>query len=157
MEFKLSDNSSLKGLKLILLYPNKVPPHIFIVSEGKFFDLKYNKSSVGTFQDFEQGLIAKGIPMLHIHTSLNIVTRDFEQHFKKYKSLTKELTCLSPIRDFLQWTDVKTIFDFIQNLDQNGVRMEFSGHNIKSDNKVYEIKEYGEKEIKSYIQTLKNQ
>ncbi len=156
MKFNLSDNSALQGFKLILLYPNKVPPHIFVVSEGKFFDLKYNKSSIGDFQEIEQGLIAKGIPILYIHTDYKIDTLGFEDHFKNYKSLTKNLTCLSPIKDYLDWNEVRTVFDFIRRLELNKNNIDYTVYNIETGNKSYEIKEYTEKEIKSYIQRLKN-
>jgi len=123
---------------------------------GKFYDLKHNKSLVGFFEDFEQVLLSKRIPMLYIHTNFTIDTTAFDQHFKQYESLEKGLTCLSPIKDFLNWQNAKTIFDFIKNLETNGITMEFTGHNIELLNNTFEIREYSEKEIKSYIQTLKN-
>lgn len=155
MQFEILEKSELDGIKLILLYPNKIPPHIIVVSDNIYFDLRYNKAQSGNYLQLSEHIDKKKIPTLTIHTNLKINTQLFSKHFDSYSSLNKNTTCLSPIKDYLAWTGIKTIFDFLDQLRVNHHTTEYTLSNLQHYG-TFMMNTYTEKEIKTYIQRLKN-
>ncbi|MES2589489.1 MAG: hypothetical protein V4622_10965 [Bacteroidota bacterium] len=124
-----------KGLYIWVIHVNKIPPHIGISIDGKFYSLKVNGKDVGV--DFE--LIYKIIQKKQIQTLFVEIdsnkNSNIESVFEKYKSLNNSnTTCLSPIIEFLHEDEnIKILVELLVNLDKKNQIKSFFGLNLGTD------------------------
>ncbi len=97
----LEDYSTLEEKNwLWILHSDKIPPHIGISSEGKYYSLKANGKDNGiSIAQVLQILEKKKIKSIFVSLNLPISPTDLSTAFSNYdKAKGKEISCLSPIK-----------------------------------------------------------
>ena len=141
MSYKIKDcqeiekGQLLKGVFIWVIHANKIPPHIGISSNGKFFSLKVNGKDNGEASD----IILKVLEKKKIHTLFIEVKAlklsELALIFNRFKDLkSPEITCLTPIIEFLKEdSKIETVSELLVNLDKKNQIKSFFGLNLTDD------------------------
>lgn len=110
-----------QGLFLWIFHADKIPPHIGISTEGKFFSLKANGIDCGVEVKSILNLIdRKKIPSILLELDGIISEKKMKQLFKKYtKTIPQKITCLHPIKLLLEVPSVNKLSELLEELDRH--------------------------------------
>jgi hypothetical protein len=152
------------GFYLMLFKPDRIPPHIAIIANNRFYDLNVNGKNIGTLLD-KTRLFAPTTSFLAIKLNVNESNEFISAFFAKYSRVNHKISCFAPVKDFFKiilnddLTTVQFVYQLIPLLYKfNKVEQVFAYNvkNIVPDNPVFRLKEYTQNEIIQQIQKLKN-
>ncbi len=132
---QIEKNKLLKGVFIWVIHTNKIPPHIGISLNGKFYSLKVNGKDNGIDID----IILKVLEKKKIHTLfIELKTLEWfelEGVFDRFKDLSSpEITCLTPILEFFKEDSrIETVSELLVNLDKKNQIKSFFGLNLTTD------------------------
>lgn len=123
------------GLWLALIAVDETPPHIALISDGKYYSLSARKVDNGIpLERFINTIERKHIPTLFIHIENNNIVASYEaisintQLQSIYKELqplkNTETTCLSPIKQFFatyyspRFSSINYVFELLAIAEQ---------------------------------------
>lgn len=122
-----SEDELNTGLWLLLIGVNETPPHIALISEGKYYSVSTRKVDCGTpAENFLNAIERKRIPTLFI----NVVAGNNPELLQKIYSGLKPLgdektTCLTPIREFFaaftsaEFKKINYVIDLLSIAERN--------------------------------------
>jgi hypothetical protein len=112
-----------KGTFLAIIYVNKIPPHLAIVSDNRIFEISVKGNKIGMpFEPFYKTITQKKIPSVFIKVKTTQV--NLYESFEMFCALENGKTCLSPIKKYFSTyfdfdsTRVETIFDLLPLLEK---------------------------------------
>lgn len=118
----LSADTASKGLFIWVWHADKVPPHIGISLDGRYYSLKVS----GKDQKLPHGKVAelifrKSIPSLLIELRSELDIATLEASYAAYGYATSgRSTCLSPIKGVLGVPHANRLAELLENLQQSG-------------------------------------
>lgn len=145
-----------QGVYLWVLYADKIPPHVGISENGKYYSLKANgKDEALPVNQVLQVLIKKKVPVLFFDIEIQpplMLQTLFEQH--KHIVLNKT-TCLSPITKALLSSEKDLMLSQLLEKLNSGERIKsIFGLHLKAD--FLGIPKYGKEEISKRISTIQD-
>lgn len=154
----LNDESILgSGLFLCILHADKIPPHIAISMDGKYFSLKAKgKDEAIPVTEVLKIINKRTIKTLFVRLDARVKFEQLEEVFARFeKTIVKETSCLSPIKEVLKVQgDVQKLSDLLSYLDLNHLSMEVFGVCIDESFKgipYYEVEDI-DKRLESLVQ-----
>ena len=135
-------------------HADKIPPHLGLSAEGKYFSLKANgKDFMAEIESVRQIIERKKIKTLCFELNVNVNLQEVMSCFERYtKTIPFEVTCLLPIQEVLNSPVSKQLVDLLMDLDaKNQIRRVF-GFNIPSD--FESISEYTTADIHARLKQL---
>jgi hypothetical protein len=165
------------GLWLVLVGVNEIPPHIALISEGKYYSLSTHKVDCGTLFERFLGIIErKQMPALFIRImppiswSNNVIARNeaissnasLNLIYQNLQPLSNnQLTCFSPIKRFFTETfshdfaDVNYAFELLSLAEKKGMLKECVSLFCKETNsKSITLPKYTSTQIRNRIEEL---
>ena len=141
---------------LWVLHADKIPPHIGLSVEGKYFSLKSNGKDENLGLDGLFNVIdKKKIKTLLFELDSNLTRTDVEACFSTYdRTIVHEVTCLNPLKDLLGFKDVRKLLDLLSELEQSGSIKSIVGLNI--DDSFTGIVDYKVEDIHDRLAKLSN-
>lgn len=154
-----------KGIFIFLHRANKIPPHLGLIINGKLFEIStngpcYNLSGLAMLQTAQK----RDIEVIFIElVYFNHKTKELEllitNLVKHYFKVSNDVSCLSPIKDFIQetyQTDVSKanfIFELLPLLFEKKLVKDTFQINLtdKLINNNFSLKKYTKKEIEYTI------
>lgn len=126
---EMNDSYLRDGCFLVLFHVNKIPPHLGLVSDSKYFSLTATESQINVDIDSIWRVIrSKSIETIFIKVDVLPMASQLAVIFGEYKkAVNKEFTCLQPIKDFFEYQcdwnveDVNFIFDLIHKLKEKSM------------------------------------
>lgn len=151
-----NQNTLSIGLFLVILHADKIPPHIGILYDGKFYSQKVSGKDFGVkLEHLSKLLLTKSIPTL-FYKLKNIPAGKVEAIFEKIPAEIKDNeTCLNPINEVLV-SDEKfyIVSELINYLTINEEISELYGLNLPEN--FVAIPEYTKEQVDKRIAYLKN-
>ena len=162
---KISDVSSEDlntGLWLVLAGVNDIPPHIALISEGKYFSVSARKVEVGVeLSTFLKAIGRRSIPTLFvgikIHPSGGI--RGALNAFERYPTLgSGPHSCLWPVRDFFtkafssEYAKANLVFELLALAQKQQILMECRSMFV--DGETITLLKYTSEQIRERINSL---
>lgn len=164
----LLDNTLNNGIYIVILYANRIPPHLALMIDGKVFSLSVNGPKVNMdVHDLSKLIQSKSIETLFFQLK-DQEDHTFLQLIEKMRELTLTYpgldaggaTCLNPIREFCHSvyktdiTGVNFIFDLLPKLG-NVVIAHFHLNMESSLSKgLFYLEKYTMKDIDNMIRRL---
>ena len=160
-----------KGLFICLLHAKRTPPHIGIIINGLFHSLTIKGAEPGVelkallktiSQKKIESIFFKVVP--HPVYSLDHLNAIFLELLKKYPVIkSKEVTCLSPVKDFFNEyyafnslaEDI--IYAFLNGLNNNNFILEAYSLNLTLVNNTIEVPIYTQSELNTQIETIRGE
>lgn len=168
---EFSDQTLSKGLFICLLHVHRVPPHIGIVVNGNYHSLSIkgietNVSVAALLKTIQQQKIQAVFLEFDQHPvfSTDHLNAIFLETIKKYpKIVSSEVTCLTPIRDFLnEFYALNSpandmIYDVLKRLTSNNFILRAYSLNLSLENNKLEIPVYTQEELGKKINDIRNE
>ena len=149
-----------QGTFIVLMHPDKTPPHIAMLCSGQFFSHGVTGTKAGeNFEVFWKYITQKQTPVMFVKTSLNGNTAAMTLAFQNATFAEgSQHTCLSPIKTYLSdnhninTNQIKLIFNLLNTLktQTEGVY----SMNLALDNNTYSIQTYTLESVLNRIQQL---
>jgi hypothetical protein len=136
-----SDGILHSGLWLALIAVHETPPHIALISDGKYYSLSTRKVDNGTpWERFINTLERKKVSTLFVYLksdnviarnkaiSINLLLHNIYKDLQPLKNI--ETTCLSPIKQFFttyystQFSSINYVFELLAIAEQQGLLKE---------------------------------
>lgn len=153
-----------KGTFILIMHPEKTPPHIALLVDGLFYS-----SGVGGVKNgealsvFWKLVTVKHTPIIFVNikeeSNKNILNKIFETNYIEENNLT---TCLSNVKSYFgesKGIDVSTIalvFDLLDSLKKDIINV-YSVNLVLDKDNSFSIKKYTLKDVYERINTLKLQ
>ena len=154
----LNDESILgSGLFLCILHADKIPPHIGISMDGKYFSLKAKgKDEAIPVTEVLKVVYKRAIKTLFVRLDVNVTIEQVKEVFSGFeRTIVRETSCLSPIKDVLKVQgSVQKLSDLLGYLDLNRLSSEVFGVFIYESFKgipYYEVEDI-DKRLESLVQ-----
>lgn len=156
---------SSKGIFIVILYANKVPPHIGLCLHDNFFSLKVSGAEIISKEALFRSIQIKKIPSLFVRLNANYGEENLllmsKNIFESSHALDENTSCLDPIKEWSEYVfsinsnGINSIHDLMPLLKEKDVVMESYGFHlaITAEN-TYEIEYYGKNEIRARINQL---
>lgn len=119
---------------LWVIHADKIPPHLGISFESKFFSLKVNGKDLGLNTETLISLFTrKGTPVLLIEIDdkpefpLPIIFENYSQ------ASSNGSTCLDPVSAALKIRGCRTVHELLAELEENGKVINYFGINLPAD------------------------
>ncbi len=168
---EFSDTTLSKGLFICLLHIHRVPPHIGLVIDGNYHSLSIkgietNVTVAALIKTIQQQKIKAVFLELNAHPvfSTDHLNSIFIETLKKYpRIISNEVTCLTPIRDFLNEfyalnSPVKDmIYDVLKRLSSNNFILRAYSLNLSLENGILDIPVYTQEELGKKINDIRNE
>jgi len=162
---KASEGQYLNGLYLLIIHADKVPPHLGMLSEGKYYSILTSGRIIAEDSKSLLRIIGmKKIPTLFLqiktsNDSSPFLTSIFERYDKVDEQQT---TCLMPIKHFfderfnLDIEKVSYVFDLVPKLQENELIGQAFHLNLDGfiENGSYKLRTYTMKDIQKRIEDL---
>lgn len=155
------------GLWLTLVGITKTPPHVALISEGKYYSLSARKVDCGSpLERYINTIERKHIPTLFIRIEIkNNPPSTLEKFYKNLQPLCNaEDTCLSPIKDFFAeyysngFVAVNYVFELLALAQKQGLIQEcVSLFCEETPSNIITLQKYTMAQIKNTIYTLTSQ
>ncbi len=117
-----SDLYSINDDDLILwvLHADKIPPHIGISDQGRFYSLKSNGKDFGVSVCSIKSIIAKKeITSLCFTLKKSALKKSLEASFQVYENtIPYKITCLKPIKDVLGFNEPEKLIELLEVLHE---------------------------------------
>ena len=166
---EFSDDDLLKGIYLAVIHATRIPPHIGLITEGKYHSLSVKGHDVNTpVTALIKNTIQRKIPSLFIKIKSHTT---FSNTYLKEHFITNVLhfpkvdigvaTCLSPLKLFfdevynIPMTDINYLFELIPRLYSEELIENTSSLFI--DEKKYVLPVYTTAEINAGIEQVRNE
>lgn len=147
---QLRESIPSRGTFIILIHPERIPPHLGIISNRSYYSIHVDGPKVGLPSTFISKLISKGLPILLFKT-IELLESDIKAVIQE-SSLIEGNTCLKPLKELHNDKTSETIHEFIsKNIHQV---QDTIGINISTKEVV--IPAYSKEDILNYISSLKN-
>jgi len=139
---ELKNLSDLKGLFLVIINADKIPPHIGLIYNQQYFSLTTTGVSLGEPAEVLYRLIniksscTVFIKLNEAASNFNL-KEELKEYFEEYDMAIDNVTCLQPIKDFfgecfyLGVGNVRFVFELIPLLKNNGLIESQSGIHVK--------------------------
>jgi len=145
---QLPDLSILEnGLFLCIIHADKIPPHIGVSIDGKYFSLKAKgKDEAIPVSEVLKIIDKRTIKTLFVSLEVSVGIEQIKQVYSRFeKTIVRETSCLSPIKDVLKVQgDIQKLSDLLDYLDSNRLSREVFGVYIYEDFKgipYYEVED----------------
>lgn len=137
-------------------HADKIPPHIGISSQGKYFSLKSNGKDLNVpIQKGIELILRKSIKALLFELKADVSLLDLEEQFNSYAStIPNQVTCLDPLKNILQIPDARKLKDLLAELDASEGLGDVIGFNI--DATFGGIQDYNIEDIHDRLRKLEN-
>lgn len=114
---------------LWVIHADKIPPHIGISAENRFFSLKSNGKDENLKIDrIESVLRKKSIPVLLYSIKKEAVTEAPTDVFSKYqKTISGKITCLEPLKAIFDDKQATIVKELLRNLESKDLIMDCFG------------------------------
>lgn len=111
-----------QGLYLWVFHADKIPPHIGISSQGKFYSLKSSGVDVGLDTGKVFRLISdKKLPSILIKLTSNVSEAELHGVYQSYsKTQAGSITCLTPVNEVLSISDAAKLSELLIRLEEDG-------------------------------------
>ena len=154
-----------KGVYLVLLNANQVPPHIGLLIDNMYHSLTIK----GQELNINGNVLLKNIALRKIATifiklkkhpvfSTNFMNETFIEQVKLFDKVNEDAnTCMSPIRLFFEEfyaipkENVELIFDLLTALKENDFIDSICGTNIEINENIFYLQTYNKAELKRQI------
>lgn len=138
-------------------HADKIPPHIGISTQGKYFSLKSNgKDEAVEISHVSELVERKKIKTLLFEiqdeVDLNMISNEFESYST---TVTNEVTCLNPLKSILGISDARMLVDLLAELEASNRISKIIGFNIDSSFKG--IQDYKVEDIHNRLRKLENE
>ena len=149
-----------EGIFIVLMHPDKTPPHIAMLCDGQFFSHGVTGTKIGErVEVFWKYITQKQTPVLLVKTSLNGNTEKLKIAFQKFTFANEnQETCLSPINLYLHdnhnfnTNQIKLVFNLLDTLKEQTEAV-YSLH-LALENGAYSLKTYTLESVLKRIQQL---
>jgi len=144
-----------KGIYLSVVHANKIPPHIGIVVNGKYFSLKAKGKDVAVpIKDLIKIINRKQIVSLFIQLPSIVSVGQVSTIYQTYtKAIAYESSCLTPIKQlFGLGEEIQKLGDLLEILDESQLMTSVFGFNIPDEYKG--IPAYGKDAIHQRLEIL---
>ncbi|HTA27266.1 MAG TPA: hypothetical protein VK809_05730 [Bacteroidia bacterium] len=155
------------GLWLVLIGVNEIPPHIALISDGKYYSQSVRKVDCATLLERFLGAIErKQIPTLLVQFgSAAVGVQNIEPLQKIFRNLnplnTSQETCLSPIKKFFteqvcdEFGNINYVFELLATAESKGLITECVSLYCETTNsKSITLPKYTMAQIKNRINEL---
>lgn len=154
------------GTYLTLLYADQIPPHLGVISQGKYYSLTSHESQVALdVQPIWRTIQAKTIGTLFIGLKGAGSTELLDEIFGQYeKVIPGKLTCLAPLKDYfrlhhkLTVDDINFVFHLVKQLKIHNLIQTVYQLNLEEqmDGRSFTLLEYTIEDIYQRIEALQN-
>jgi len=116
-------------------HADKIPPHLGISIEGKYFSLKANGKDQGLAIDTILSVLnKKQIKTVCFEIDTTITLQDLESEFLKFTTtIPNEISCLEPIQNLLQIKAASQLNDLLIALDERNQIKKTIGFNVTKE------------------------
>lgn len=116
------DLNHSQGLYLWVFHADKIPPHIGISSQGKFYSLKSSGVDIGLDTGKVFRLISdKKLPSILIRLTSKVSEAELHRVYQSYsKTEAGSITCLTPVNEVLGIGDVAKLSELLVRLKEYG-------------------------------------
>jgi len=155
------------GLFIFMLRVDRIPPHLGIIVNGKLFDISLVGPNIALpIIDVYKTILKRKTASLFFELqhsfSNNISEETITEKVNKYKKVSKNCSCIKPIKDFisvvygLNVDKANFIFELLPILHDNDLIKNISQLNLNNQLKgnVYNLKKYTSKEVENCINAL---
>ena len=129
-----AEKHRINDLKCLLWvwHADKIPPHLGLSIDGKYFSLKANgKDFMAEIDSVKQIILRKKIKTLCFELKSTLNVQDVADSFHKYDTtIPFEITCLQPIQEVLNSYFSKQLVDLLIDLDDKNQIQRVFGYNI---------------------------
>lgn len=125
-----------KGIYLSVVHANKIPPHIGIVVDGKYFSLKAKGKDVDVpIKDLIKIINRKQIVSLFIQIPKIVSIEQISTIYQRYsKAIAYESSCLNPVRQILELgEEIQKLSDLLNVLDKSDLIASVYGVNVPNE------------------------
>ncbi len=149
------DDINEQGFLLWILHADKIPPHIGISFEGKFYSLKANGKDHGVDVNSIKSIIErKKITTLIVEMRNEAMKSNINSCFCQYEeTVPHEITCLDPIKVILGYPQTEKLTELLKVLVANNEIVTVHGINTE---KFEGIVDYDVKAIHTRLEKLEN-
>lgn len=111
-----------KGVFIICLHVDKIPPHVGLVVDGKYFSLKVNAKDDGIqFTSVETVIQRKEIPTLIVEIQPSLSLTQVKSVFDSYGSvILPDDSCMTPLLGMLRMPQTYLLDEVLVALEQSG-------------------------------------
>ncbi|MDG1334169.1 MAG: hypothetical protein P8P74_17685 [Crocinitomicaceae bacterium] len=134
--------------------PRAVPPHMGLSIDGCYFSLKANGLDFNSdLQDLIGVISRKRLPVLAVELNLELTKDNFKSEFSKFeRTIANEVTCLNPIKNVLNFSEVRKLSELLTNLDENDLLGKITSWNIEDS--TIELADYSTEDIHKHLVSL---
>ncbi len=165
-DFSLNDLK--QGLFIFLFRATRIPPHLGVITDGKLYDISLQGPNTDIpVEDFYTTVLKRNSEVVFIELKKPQFSSFLDDEIKhlvnKYWRVSKEVSCLMPIKDFLEQSfgfssvqDAEFLFDLLPILVENTLIESVSQINLnkKLKNNRLELLKYSKKDIENCINAL---
>lgn len=150
-------NEFNSGIFIWVFHADKIPPHIGISVDDKFFSLKSSGVDIGLNTNKVLSVISKKeIPSFIVEVADQLSVDTFYSEFEKFNNANAEGdTCLTPVRNLLRVPQAQKLSELLQELHL-GQRIG-DVFRLNSDRSMIGIRSYSPEDIKNRLLSLENQ
>ena len=165
---QLAKESELfRGTYILLLHANKIPPHIGLVVDGKYYSLTANETQSGVdvkvvWRTIQLKKIGSLFIMVDSIGSSSLLNEVFDQYDR---AIAGKVSCLQPIKQYfhqqhqIKIDDVSFIFDLVERLEEYDLLTDTFHANLEKEltSNSFTLIKYTLDEIYSRIQQLQKE
>ena len=158
-------NEMKKGVYLVLLNANQIPPHLGLLIDNMYHSLTIK----GQELNINGNVLLKNIALRkmaaifiklkkHPVFSTNFMSETFIEQVKLFDKVNEDAnTCMSPVRLFFEEfyaipkENVKLIFDLLYALKENDFVDSVYGTNIETKENIFYLQTYNQADLKNQI------
>lgn len=150
------DLNHSQGSYLWVFHADKIPPHIGISSQGKFYSLKSRGVDIGLETGKVFRLISdKKLPSILIKLTSNVSEAELHGVYQGYsQTQAGAITCLTPVNEVLGVNDVTKLSELLVRLKEDGRLCEVYGYHLPAQLKG--IKAYSAQDITNRLLDLQS-
>ena len=159
------------GLWMVLAGINEIPPHIALISEGKYYSISARKVEIGEpIEKFLKAISRRTLPTVFVQLRSPLQGRfsgvELRDAFSHYPTLGNgEHSCLWPVRDFFvkafspEYANCSLVFELLAIAQQQGLLMDCKALFVEGSIQQLALPKYSVAQIREKINsilTLKN-
>lgn len=158
-----------KGLWIVILHANRIPPHIGLLFDGKYCSLNLK----GIESDIDLPVLLRKIDMQQIESlfvkmiphpvfSYNFLHEHFNTELSNFERVTAETTCFAPVKNFfkenylLKHEDFRYIYQLFPVLYKEKMIAGAFGMNLR-ENSAFHFREYTSQDIENKLNEIEMQ
>jgi len=164
---KIKKEQLKEGLYIFLFRASRIPPHLGIIYNSKLFDITLNGPTVGMdakefFDTIKEKYTKTIFIQLNNPTKSQNLIELIEEKVRKYNNVSKTISCLNPIKDFIQKAygievaSANFIFELLPILEKENIINNCFHINLdrKITDSVFQLKKYTQKDIDRCMEAL---